>query len=688
MNTKKRYSKRSVISFQSFLLALFLILLLDAQTAYSSSITIIPGQYSWVKGDVEKFRALNWTTDGYLGGFKDLLLNEKTDNGLELNFNGYLLQEESDYGGDLSLNKEDLGALDINYGMFRKYYDGSGGYYSQFSTLAQSELNNDLHVDMGSFEIFLTPSLENLHDITFSYKRHSKDGTKSRLTWAAVKEGTTTRNIAPVWQDISENTDTFSLEGKTTIAGFNVTGKQIFESYDLSSLRVEKNLSTTSTAADKKIRRHFQDPTADSMASFLKGDKWFKDDSIYFATVYGFQKMDNDELENIIETDENGNPKNFSSSKTRVNALAQNEYLSHTVTNHFMSNLTPNLKFTAKLKTDYITRDGESIYPYDASPSNATTGSTPDGVIEAIDYSEVDNSILRWGQNIGLRYNGISRLALYGEVETSETKNNIYERQENISRVLQWERDTVAKGTRAVWTLGSNYHPFTNFSVTTQLRRKFENNNYEDKVDTVGAINSAFLDAMKILGNEYSNRFNWKISSALQTSFRYQYVNNFYISRVQALNADEKSRMNSHVFTYDVNFQPLDKLFLNLGFSQQLAQTRTPAAGASAVALPWFNADVSTVLSSASYAANEDLSYTGTFSYSWSDNFNDFSSTGLPLGISNTYYNLDLSSKYAPKNQSYSIEPHYAYYNYQSDDNSDLSNYSAHVAWLDFNFNW
>jgi hypothetical protein len=79
---------------------------------------------------------------------------------------------------------------------------------------------------------------------------------------------------------------------------------------------------------------------------------------------------------------------------------------------------------------------------------------------------------------------------------------------------------------------------------------------------------------------------------------------------------------------------------------------------------------------------------TEAFTYSWSDNFDNFSSIGLPLGVSEHTYNIELGMPIRPKNSDVSLEPHYGYYNHNSKSMSGFDNYSAHVVWLDCNVKW
>ena len=91
------------------------------------SIATQPVQYASVNGDVEKFRALHWTPDGYVGGVKNFSVNHVSDNGVKAEAERHALIDANDMGGLFVLKKENWGFVRFDYDEFRKYYDGTGG---------------------------------------------------------------------------------------------------------------------------------------------------------------------------------------------------------------------------------------------------------------------------------------------------------------------------------------------------------------------------------------------------------------------------------------------------------------------------------------------------------------------------------------------------------------------------------
>ncbi|MCR4336992.1 MAG: hypothetical protein NUV91_04215 [Candidatus Omnitrophica bacterium] len=616
-----------------------------------------------------------------------IFFDQESSDGTLMTFDGSITPRDNDQDIDFLLSNDKWGNVHIAYDMFKKYYDISGGYYYPFTTLRSNDLENlDLGLNIGNLMFEFNPNFENFHDINFTYERKIKDGRKSRLTWTPVTEGALTRNIGPVWQDIDETVDIFSVKGATTVAGFDVKAKQQWEFFEAYAVREEKNLSTNATASEKKRRRQEQEPITKSMTTALSGEKWYNNENSFVSSAYRFAKLNNNEREKIVESNEAGVPTTFSNPKQILPSYAANKLDSHTWVGHYMTKPTQKLKLSGKVKTEYLKKEGYSHYNLDAAP-NSAGGSTPNGIMDSQDNNFSNNSVFNVGENLSLDYNISNDMTFFTEAELGQLRNHIREEQKNINNVLNWERETVAKTTKGIGVVGVRYVPTHKFSTTTYVRHRLENNDYDDKADTVLGVNSAFIDSMRLNSDELATKFTLKLTQWFQTGFRYQHTRNLYILRVE--NQDSAlSRMKSHTFTYDILFQPIESVLTNLSFSRQTFSATTPAASKSTVKIPGFNADVNSWILSNSYAPFQELTFSNVFYYSFADNFNDYTSSGLPLAVSNAHYTVDFNANWAPKNKKWSIEPHYTYYNYQGTSVSEFGDYSASAVWFTFKYDW
>ncbi len=655
-----------------------------------------PVQQSMVEGDSGKFRAQHWIKDNFAGGLEDSSIEYPLPDSTSLSMSGHALIDEGDLAGKFSLKKEKLGYLDIDYSQFRKYYDNVGGVYRRFTTLRFNELDKDLSLDIGHLAIEAGLTLEKLPHLTFLYERQFEEGTKSRLSWTPVKEGSVTRNIGPSWQEIHEVVDTFSIKADHSIAGVNLNGEQRWEIWHAKTEREERNLSTTTTASDKKIRVQDQKPEADLMTTTLKAERWFWQDKVSTSTGYRFAHMTNHEVESIFELNENRVPTNFSNPKQVRDAAAHNIYDSHTWVGSSMFTPWRSFAVIPKFKAEILRRQSDSARPKDTTPVS-TGGSPPDGIIDTTDVSNNDDRLTRWGEGVSLRFAGIPHTAIYNDLEFEQVRNWLSEDLQSIAGQSAsdtnevFSREVINYLSKRVWTLGGNFAPwyFLNQTVHLRIRQddiKYNNIRFTDPGATTAR--SVFINNQNVGINEVSARTSLRLTQWLQPAFRYQFQeSDYYAQGIPDSSIREKSRSLSNIYTFDLILQPRPDLTMMASYSRQTAFTTTPASNSSSTQIPNFNANVGTWLFELGYAPRPELVLTSTLLYSRADNFNDFTNIGLPLGADNARVDLTIGVKYS-LNKHISIEPKYAFYHFNANPDAEFGNYNAHMIGLDVSIGW
>ncbi|OGX40945.1 MAG: hypothetical protein A3G91_00370 [Omnitrophica WOR_2 bacterium RIFCSPLOWO2_12_FULL_50_9] len=638
----------------------------DASSDGWSTFELMPIRTISVKGDAAKFRALNWMNDGTTGGIKAMGFDSDAGEGGQVSFDGHAIPADNDFGAGLKLTRGNGGYITMDYGNFRKWYDVYGGFYSNFTGSSSiRRLAADPKMDMGHFFFEIGSNsniLETAPGVSLSYERDTKEGIKSRLTWGTVTQ-TIQRKIAPSWEDVSETTDTIVLKGNTDVAGMNLSGQQRVEFSGGRSFREDD--STTS------FRSYAQEPQTKQLVSSLKADRWIVDDKTYMSFGYQYHHSRNDWLETIRNYNTSGTT--TSSSNNRV-ADAQASRDSHTAVQHFVTNLTPNLNFVTKFKEEIVAQTGTGF----------ADGYDPGGSDRAV---ESENQITRTGESISLRYSGLPKTSLYTDWDFQQTRNWY-----SKDRIGSSHTEYLDSSPEVTGVVGVRYAPNSKFNMTSNIRRKSDHNTYNifsnnDAALTISRLQTTF--------SEWSNRMTWKPAKWIENSFRVQLLDNVY--RVQSLdkvgftgNTDWiKSQGNSRIFTYNVVFQPLDEWLFDLGYSLNNFKVSTPASqtAVSGGGIPVFEADFHTWLFTGSYAPREDLSFFAGFQYTRAKDFDSQAFAGIPYGVDNEHYDANVGMKWSPKDN-VTLSPHYGYYSYRADQSIDYGNYSAHVAWLDFNYDW
>ena len=660
------------------------------------SISLQPLRYVFVDGDRDTFRAQHWMTDGYSGGLKDLSVKHEFPDGTRFESESHAIAGQDDFGNETVIKNPKLGFVTFDYSEFRKFYDKSGGVYQQFRSLSGVDTFKDLSLDIGNFGVETGLTLEGWPELSLSYDREFKDGTKSRLSWASATEGAIARKILPSWQDIKETVDAFALKANHEIAGYSLKGEQRWEFVRSETNREERQLSTNSTASEKKIREQAQAPQSDLMTTTLSGEREFFGEKVFLSSAYHYAHLENREVERLQEYNGNGDLTSFTNPEQKFDSRADNDYSTHAWVENVMISPWQWLTFGTKLKTEVVKRDSNSSYPADAVP-NSAGGSTPNGVLDRTDTSLTDTKSVKWGEGFSIRTTIVPRTALYTELDLEQVRLLLREDRQSIdgpdagngaSAGEVFNRETVTKLFRGIWTLGGQFSPWSFLNFTTQARHRQNNIDYDDQRETSNPLDStarsAFIDGQNIATNEFTTRTTLRPCRWFRTSFRYQLRDDKYATHAEA-ESIVKTNTLSNIYTYDVTLEPLRNLTTTGSFSRQTSMFSTPArlmSGGRAIT-PRFNSNVDTWMLGADYAPKSFLLLTSHLLYSQARNFNDdFILFGLPLGAD--FQRIDLTTGITWSiREDVSVGTEYGYYHYLPNDNVQSGEYTAHVIWLD-----
>ena len=670
----------------------FSIIILPSLHADESQMTVdgAPMRYTFVDGDSHKFREQNWMKENYAGGIREFSFEQKNlPEDLSLTMDGHAIIEDNDYKAHVLLDKKNFGFAKFEYQEFSKFYDDTGGVYYPFSTLSVNSLGRELELQIGHIRVEAGLTLEDRPQVTVAYERHFKDGSKSRLSWAPVKEGAVTRGIAPSFQDIHETVDSVEIKIEHTVKGIEIKNEETWEWSDSDLSREEKSLATTGVAADSKIRVQTQKPQSKLFSTTTALQKWFKDDRVFTGGAYHFLHMSNSEIENIFEMNQSRVLTNFTNPKQIRNARADNKYDAHTWVGNLMFVPWKPLSLTTNVRTEVMDRSGNSSYPSD------TTLGTPDGIINTTELSRTEDKVGKVGEGISLRYTGVPRTALYNDLEFEQVRNWLSEDRDSIRGQSApnaneiFGRETITYVSRGIWTIGGQWLPVHWTDLTAHFRINRSNSDYDDTRETqpgATAAKSAFFDALNIQTEEIATHLTFKPVRWFRPSIRYHYQIRSYMARTEDL-ASVETQMNSHIFVFDASLQPFKDLLIVTGVSPQYAWVETPARYIADGNTPRFQANLLTWFMNFNYNLTQSVSLVNNLEYSVANNFNDFTAGGLPLGAA--YHQLNLSTGINwDITKRISVELQYAFYRYAANEQVDSGNYNANQIGIKTKLNW
>ncbi len=668
-------------------LAGFASFLFAEESDINVSSNTLPGQFTFVQGDFEKFQAHHWIKKNYVGGIEDFS-TEYNNPQFSTSMDGRAIFGNGDYEGAL-LIKKDPWFTHFNYEQFRKYYSGRGGVYHRFNHFSGVDLDRELELNIAKIEIETGRKINESGEISFTYEHEAKDGAKSRLTWTPVTEGTVTRGIGPSWQEINEDVDVFKLKIEDEIKGFTVKGEQSLELFKTKSRRYERSLSTNqgvalATVNQRRVRVQDQVPEGNLMSSILELNRWSFNEKLFSALAYRFARLDVRELENLSEFDDLMNHRSLSAnSENKFDARAHSSVYTHTWVMSLMTFPISAVNIGSRFKAELMERKGDSTYPGDFTDP-------PDNVIDRTEVSSVNNKVKRLGQAVTFRFKGIPRTALYTDFELEEIFNDLTENRTSIGRTPSanevFFRNTLTPSWRAVGTAGANISPWRFLNVTHQFRIRSYNNNYDDRMETSSTgttARSAFFDELDIHGLESSSRISFKFCRWFQPSIRHQWRDTKYFSRVEN-QGEVETGMRSHVYTVDLTFIPKPEVLITVSYAKDQSHTQSEKAMS---LVPTFNSGVDSWFINIFYMLNEKIHFDGTVLYSRADNFNDFTDIGLPLGADFNRIDVAFGCKWTPK-KDFSLGPKYEFYHYGANHKAEYGDYNVNVVGLEASIAW
>lgn len=653
----------------------------------SLTIAATPLSYAFVRGNKDRYRQMEWRTDGAMWGTPEYSLTEGDEEDVFMELKGHDMIRNGDYGNELLLSKKGLGFLEFNFDQYRKYFDGSGGVMPGFSQFHVIKLDRDLYLDIGKIEVEAGLRMEDVPEVTLKYEHEYKEGAKSRLTWGGVVEGLT-RKTAPSWQEVDESVDVFEIEAAHQVAGFDIDVDQRFEDISTRLRRYERNYSVNTTASQNITRIQDQQPESFYSGTGLRASRWALEDKIHSSFGYHYQYIKTTEWESLKEYNVVMAPTCASTNcenKDGAFSTAQSDLQDFVWSGDYFP--TKNFSTGLKLKAGFEQRHADSDYPGDYTAPN------PDGIPNRIEKSYTTDQRHNLAQTITLRYTGIPNTSLYTDLSLEQRRSWISEDRQSIgvqgtpSSGESWERETIWNPRTEAWTAGVSYSPNYRFTVIPQLRLFHSTQDYDDKRETVGtgAARSAFVDKMKYSAVEYSTRAMYRPTGWLHTGFKYMLQNNLYASRAENETYQDSTMLNNS-YSFDTYLYPRSDLSFSSVLTLYDSAVRTPASNNTA-AFGTFKSDVASWMVGADYAPFEDLSIHQDIYYSWANNYEDFSQTGLPYGAAFNRVGYTIKFDWT-RFKKWKLGPIYSFSHYGPNPDYDAGRYTAHLLGMDIAYAW
>jgi hypothetical protein len=626
-------------------------------------------RYIGVDGDDEKFREDWWMQEDWTGGIEQFSLDGVLGDDIFYHAEGRAILPEEDYELLLEIEKGASWFIRAGYTEYRKYSDGTGGFFEPFS-IPVFELDRDLHLDIGN--LFLEVGLDRpgRPRIVLGYEHGFRDGEKSLLEWGSVTEGGTNRKIFPSYKEIDEKLDIFKAEIEHDIGRVNLSNQFRYEHYDIGTTRYESELNLDTNASESVTI--MQDYKHDAFYNTFHADSHISE-KLYLSLGYFFTTLDG-EASLRMRTVPFG-PEPFDRNWSTISVEVSQD--THIVSTNAMLGPFKDLTFYGGIQGESLDTTGDT---------NAVLTQTLPGVGVASPNALIVSDKDKWGleETFGVRYVGIPRTTLYAEGKWIQQDIDLFERELEDGEIALL-RDTDSWVNRQRYSIGFNTSPIPRVTFSGRYRRSYRSNDYDHLTDNNPDEYPAFITDQDFTIDEFSTKLSLRPASWLQTSLQYQLLSMKIDTSTltEPPSTVQSGDVNANIYNLSVTLTPLARFYITGLFSYQ--DISSHSFDNSSPSVQTYDGDVFTAIGSATYAIDQKTKAAVQYLYSFSDNFKDNSESGLPLGLDNRRHGL-ITTLSRRLSNNIEAKLNYGFYQYDEDSNGGVDNYDAHLVSLGCSF--
>ncbi|HEJ83022.1 MAG TPA: hypothetical protein ENO25_00505 [Desulfobacteraceae bacterium] len=532
-------------------------------------------------------------------------------------------------------------------------------------------MNKDMHLDIGNFFLEAGITIPDLPQIVLGYERRVKEGEKSLLEWGSVSEGALTRLIYPSFKEVDEKLDILKLEVDHHIGKVHVEDRFRYERYRTDTTRFEE-ARDLDTGASETVNVS-EDYGHDALFNTFHLESHVNE-KIYFSLGYLLHELEGDAAFSMLTTPFGPDPfdKNW---QTRSVALDQE---SHVLNLNARFGPYRQVSFHGGIQAEFTETEGNT----DAVLTETAFGggvASPEAQIR----SNMDKNGLE--ETVGFRYSGIPHTSLYAEGKWTQQGIDLFER-EMEDAALAFERFTDTEVDRRRYTLGFSSSPIRRFTFSGRYRRNYRDSHYGHKEDTEPGY-SAFINRQELDTEEIATKVSARMTSAVKATFQYKRVKTGVetLSQTTPPSSVESGDYVADIYNIGVTATPIPSVYLTGLFSYW--DINSESFDNESATVTGYDGDLYSFIGTAGWAVDKKTDLTLEYLFSRSDNFQNSSADGLPLGIDNIRHGFSLGCS-RRLNDKVQAQFQYGFYRYDEDSNGGADNYKAHLlgAGLEFRF--
>jgi hypothetical protein len=628
-----------------------------------------------VRGDVQKFRELEGSREGFGGGAEHFSLKAQIAPDETFSAEGHALAPENDYKLSLNLDKNNVGFIHGGFEEWRKYYDDTGGYYPGFSPPSFA-LNRDLYLDNGRawVDFGLTPRRG--PKVVLGYEYQFRQGSEASLAWGAVVQNGNVKNIYPNAQDVNEHTHVLKLDITGVWRGWEIEDRARGEFYRLTEARNDLPAFPILGSTQQMSQKVTYTLGANTFRVARQLTHWWR---VSAGSLYS--RYDGASSFNLIAPDSAGS-----------------YWRAEGVTLERDSRVASLASLWLPVKGLSVSAAGQAEWTRERGFGNVALdfGDPSPAIPGTVSANQDQTEFL---ESLDAQFNRLPRTVLFAEARLQQ--ESVGQNDAADGGIAAYDgANAIGQNTDALNHLydaraGFTTSPWSWLEFGGHYRRRDSRTGYNNLVAEPGNGYPGFITHREITLDEIEGRLVLRPVFWLSARLTCDWDRSDYSSATAgATNFDGSAasqggpvfdgRTESDKFGLDLTFTPMPRFYFSGAFTYGYSRTTTESAAAPEVA-PYFG-NTWTVSAGAGYALNAKTRLNAAYAFSQAT-YGQNNTAGIPLGLDFTRHELRVGlTREITKRLSGGLR--YQFSEYSEPSSGNLNNFTAHGVFATVAYKW
>lgn len=639
---------------------------------------------AFTSGDQTQFQERWGTRRGFIGGLQEFHYERFLGKKGVLELDSGAMYGGEDYSLRLRVADPDIGFMRGGFHQFRRWYDGSGGYYPATGRRF-SLYNEDYAVERGEvwIEAGLTPP--DGPTLTLKYTHSYRNGTKDSLIWGDSTQGATQRGMVPSFRTLDEKRDRIEADARQAFGRTDVGLGLRVEMVDNNNGFYERR--RPGEAASRFVTQR------DVYESDLFNARAFTEsrfnDAVMLTTGYSYTRLNTDVGGSRIY----GGAFDVPYAGVYPGKQARDEGFVNLVGGSIIDQYVMNLALRVEPAENWVLVPSVRAEKLDTTGNTQFTENTTGTgagfpASSALALNQRQRGYTTLTEALEARYTGLTNWVFYARGEWTQSEGYLRELEQDLTAgAIGVSRSTDSERFAQKYSIGMNWYPLRRLHFAAQFYHQQRKNNYNHLVDSTSNIAGtdrypAYIVENGFQTDDFNLRATWRPRPNITSVTRYD----FQISTLEtfggALPGIESARTTAHIISQSLTWVPWPRLFWQGTFSYALDSTTTPATaltGAAAGLVTDARNDYWQAGTALTFVVNEKTDFQANYFFYRANNFINNSGLSMPYGTSARDHAVNAGfTRNFTRTVRGSIS--YGYFAHSDETSGGLDSYNAHLV--------